>query len=153
MTIAPIRGLFEAHLTVSDLERSIAFYRDTLGLTLAHRIPERQVAFFWVPSSDKAMLGLWSIGTSPLRMRLHIAFDVACEDVIASVARLRHAGITPRSIDGTLVDEPVVLAWMPAASVYFEDPDGHSLEFIAMLPDRARPELGVVPLSQWRGLG
>ena len=77
MSIVPIRGLFEAHLTVSDLDRSIAFYRDVLGLTLAHRIAARQVAFFWVPSSDRAMLGLWSIGTSPLRLRLHIAFDVA----------------------------------------------------------------------------
>ena len=81
MTIVPIRGLFEAHLTVSDLDRSIAFYRDVLGLPLAHRIPARQVAFFWVPSSDKAMLGLWSIGTSPLRLRLHIAFDVALPQV------------------------------------------------------------------------
>ena len=60
MTIVPIRGLFEAHLTVSDLDRSIAFYRDVLGLPLAQRVPARQVAFFWVPSSDKAMLGLWS---------------------------------------------------------------------------------------------
>jgi catechol 2,3-dioxygenase-like lactoylglutathione lyase family enzyme len=30
MSIVPIRGLFEAHLTVGDLERSIAFYRDVL---------------------------------------------------------------------------------------------------------------------------
>ncbi len=36
-----IRGLFEAHLTVSKLDRSIAFYRDALGLPLAHVIPER----------------------------------------------------------------------------------------------------------------
>ena len=70
MSIVPIRGLFEAHLTVSDLDRSIGFYRDVLGLPLATRIPERQVAFFWVPTPDKAMLGLWSIGTSPLRLRL-----------------------------------------------------------------------------------
>ena len=81
MAIVPIRGLFEAHLTVSDLDRSIAFYRDVLGLPLAQRIPARQVAFFWVPSSDKAMLGLWCIGTSPLRLRLHIAFDVALPQV------------------------------------------------------------------------
>ena len=30
----PVRGLFETHLTVSDLTRSIAFYRDTIGLDL-----------------------------------------------------------------------------------------------------------------------
>ena len=97
MSIVPIRGLFEAHLTVSDLDRSIAFYRDVLGLSLAHRIPTRNVAFFWVPASDKAMLGLWGIGTSPLRLRLHIAFDVALPQVFESVAALRRAGITPRS--------------------------------------------------------
>jgi lactoylglutathione lyase len=145
-----IRGLFEAHLTVSDLDRSIAFYRDTLGLPLAHVIPERQVAFFWVPTSDKAMLGLWSSGSSPLRMRLHIAFDATLDDVIASVEKLRAARLTPLSPDGEPVDEPTVLAWMPAASVYFTDPDRHSLEFIAMLPDRPRPELGRVAWSQWR---
>ena len=27
-----VRGLFETHLTVSDLDRSIAFYRDVVGL-------------------------------------------------------------------------------------------------------------------------
>jgi lactoylglutathione lyase len=152
MTIVPIRGLFEAHLTVSDLERSIAFYRDVLGLKLAHRIPARQVAFFWVPASDKAMLGLWSIGTSPLRMRLHIAFDVALPQVFESVAALRRAGLTPRSggADGKPIDEPVVLSWMPAASVYFDDPDGHSLEFISMLDEPPRPDLGFVSWSEWR---
>jgi lactoylglutathione lyase len=45
----------------------------------------------------------------------------------------------------------VVLCWMPAASVYFDDPDGHSLEFIAMLPDRPRPDLGRLSWSDWRG--
>jgi catechol 2,3-dioxygenase-like lactoylglutathione lyase family enzyme len=150
MSIVPIRGLFEAHLTVADLDRSIAFYRDVLGLPLAHVIPQRQVAFFWVPSPDKAMLGLWSHGSSPMRMRLHIAFDVGLEDVIASVGKLRDAGLTPLSPDGEPMDEPTVLAWMPAASVYFTDPDGHSLEFIAMLADRPRPDLGRVAWSQWR---
>jgi lactoylglutathione lyase len=150
MSIVPIRGLFEAHLTVSDLDRSIGFCRDVLGLKLAHRIPERQVAFFWVPTSDRAMLGLWSIGTSPLKLRLHIAFDVALPQVFESVAALRRAGLIPRSGDGVTIEEPVVLSWMPAASVYFDDPDGHSLEFICMLDETPRPELGQVSWSDWR---
>jgi len=150
MSIVPIGGLFEAHLTVRDLERSIGFYRDTLGLPLAQVIPERQVAFFWVPNSERAMLGLWCVGTAPMQMRLHIAFQTTLDDVIASVERLRAAGLTPLSGDGAPTDEPIVLAWMPAASVYFRDPDEHSLEFIAMLPDRPLPELGRVPWSQWR---
>jgi lactoylglutathione lyase len=151
VTIVPIRGLFEAHLTVSDLDRSIEFYRDVLGLPLATRIPERQVAFFWVPTPEKAMLGLWSIGTSPLRMRLHIAFQVELPQVFASVQALRAAGLTPLdSGGGTPIEEPCVLCWMPAASVYFDDPDGHSLEFICMLDEAPRPELGRVSWSEWR---
>jgi lactoylglutathione lyase len=150
MSIVPIRGLFEAHLTVGDLDRSIAFYRDVLGLPLAHRIPARQVAFFWVPMPEKSMLGLWSIGTSPLRLRLHIAFQVELHHVFDSVQALRAAGLEPRSGGGNPIEEPIVLAWMPAASVYFEDPDGHSLEFICMLDEAPRPELGQVSWTEWR---
>jgi lactoylglutathione lyase len=38
---------------------------------------------------------------------------------------------------------------MPAAAVYFLDPDGNQLEFITMLPDTPRPELGIVPWRDW----
>lgn len=38
----PISGLYESHLTVSDLDRSISFYRDVVGLELAHTIPGRE---------------------------------------------------------------------------------------------------------------
>src|SRR5947199_292892 len=34
-------GLFEAHLTVSDLDRSIEFYREVVGLPLALEVPVR----------------------------------------------------------------------------------------------------------------
>jgi len=33
----PVAGLFETHLTVHDLQRSIRFYRDVVGLALATR--------------------------------------------------------------------------------------------------------------------
>jgi catechol-2,3-dioxygenase len=39
---------------------------------------------------------------------------------------------------------------MPAASLYFDDPDGNMLEFISMLPDAPQPELGVVSWSRWK---
>ena len=42
----PVRGLFEAHLTVGDLGRSVAFYRDVVGLPPALELPERGAAFF-----------------------------------------------------------------------------------------------------------
>lgn len=42
----PIRRLFESHLTVSDLERSVGFCRDVVGLPLALEVTERNAAFF-----------------------------------------------------------------------------------------------------------
>ena len=153
MPIIPIKGLFETHLTVSDLEASIAFYRDVVGLPLAHRVPERHVAFHWIGAPGRAMLGLWSLHTSPVRLRLHLAFDVALGDVVGSIDRLRAHGITPLdSGSGAPINEPIVFGWMPAAAVYFDDPDGHSLEYIAMLPGMPRPEAGRVTLSAWRAL-
>ncbi len=146
-----IRGLFETHLTVRDLERAVEFYRDRLGLTLAASFPDRRVAFFWLGAPGQGMLGLWQ-GADILTMRLHFAMSAALADVVAAPARLRAAGITPRAFGGEPTDEPSVLAWMPAAAVYFHDPEGHSLELINMLPDAPRPELGVVPWSAWQGL-
>lgn len=152
MAAVPIQSLYETHLTVSDLDRSIAFYRDVLGLELAHRVPDRHAAFFWVGARERSMLGLWSIHSSPLRFRLHISFRVDLEDMNRSIRALRQAGVEPRPAFGQPATEPIVFSWMPAASVFFDDPDGHSLEFIACLPEEPRPELGVVPLSQWRAL-
>jgi len=43
--MVPIAGLYESHLTVSDLSRSIAFYRDLVGLELAHTLPDGRAAF------------------------------------------------------------------------------------------------------------
>lgn len=150
MALVPIDGLWETHLTVSDLERSIAFYRDTLGLTLAHRVPARHAAFFWIDPPRQAMLGLWGMHGAPLALRLHFAFQVTLDDVSTAVAALRGAGLYPRSGAGDPIEEPEVIPWIPAASVYFDDPDGHSLEYIAMLPDRPDPSAPRMGLSAWR---
>src|SRR3954466_422960 len=67
--ITPVDRLFEAHLTVSDLDASIAFYRDRVGLELAHMVSVRQAAFFWVGSRGSTMLGLWASGPRRRRRR------------------------------------------------------------------------------------
>ncbi|MBL8219991.1 MAG: VOC family protein [Bryobacterales bacterium] len=145
-----VKGVFETHLIVSDLPRAMRFYGETLGLELAIHIGARKAAFYWLGGRGKTMLGIWETGTAPQRMSLHTAFDAALEDVLAAPARLRAAGITPLDLAGNPSDEPVVLAWMPAASIYFYDPDGNQLEYIAMLDDPPQPERGIVPWSQWR---
>jgi lactoylglutathione lyase len=143
-----VRGLFETHLTVADLERSVAFYRHVVGLPVALELPERGAAFHWIGRPGQAMLGLWSIGSAPMGMRLHIAFAMALADVRAAPDRLRGQSIQPLSFFGEPTDEPSVIGWMPAAAVYFLDPDGHMLEYLAMLDGPPKPELGIVPWSQ-----
>jgi lactoylglutathione lyase len=150
MAIVPIQGLWETHISVRDLPTSIRFYRDVLGLTLAHEVPERHAAFFWIGPARHTMLGVWSIHTAPLAMRLHYAFQVALGDVERAVAALRQAGLEPLSGTGEPIDQPQVIPWIPAASVYFRDPDGHSLEFIAMLPDPPQPAMPWMDLAEWR---
>jgi lactoylglutathione lyase len=147
---ARIGGLFETHLTVHDLERSITFYRDVLGLTLAFHTRERGGAFFWTGDSGTSMLGLWTAGSAPIALSLHVAFATSLGDVQAACTRLRQLGVTPLSFDAVETHEPSVIAWMPAAAVYFRDPDGHLLEYVAMLDASPRPDLGVLAWSEWR---
>jgi lactoylglutathione lyase len=146
---AAVRDLFEVHLTVTDLERAIAFYRDAVGLRLAHVESARQVAFFWIGQPGNAMLGLWSGGAGPERLTSHTAFSVSLADLLAAPGALRAAGITPLDFAGQPTTQPIVFAWMPAASVFFRDPDGHLLEYIAMLPQEPRPDFGIMPWRMW----
>ncbi len=143
-----VRGLFETHLTVAELSRSVSFYRDVVGLPVALELPERGAAFHWIGQPGTAMLGLWSIGSAPMGMRLHIAFSMSLPDVLAAPERLRAQSVEPLSFFGEPADEPSFIGWMPAAAIYFHDPDRHQLEYIAMLDTPARPEVGIVPWSQ-----
>jgi len=146
-----VEGLFEAHVTVTDIERSISFYRDVVGLELGIAQPERPAAFFWVGGRGRSMMGIFGAGASDVPTRSHhVAFQVNLTDVLAATERLRAAGITPHGGRGEPIDEPTVFPWMPAASVFFNDPDGNVLEYIAMLPDPPRAEPGPLSWSEWQ---
>lgn len=150
-----LRGLFEAHLHVLDLERSMRFYEDVLGLELGRHEPERRAAFYWVGKDQGTMLGLWEAppwiidGTSNIVRMQHIAFAVGLEDMNDGIQNIKKKGIELRNFFDELTDEPSVFGWMPAASIYFHDVDGHLLEFIARIDHEPVPDIGIVSLSEW----
>jgi len=145
----PTTGLFEAHLAVSDLGRSIDFYRDIVGLPLAFEASDAGAAFFWIGAPGTSMLGLWSLGFAPIGVSSHVAFRASLPAVMDACERLRSVGVTPLSFFATETDEPSVIGWMPAAAVYFCDPDGNLLEYLSMIDAEPRPDLGIVPWSEW----
>ncbi|HUG15832.1 MAG TPA: VOC family protein [Thermomicrobiales bacterium] len=140
--------IFETHVHVTNLARAISFYGDRLGLRLAYHLQERNVAFFWIGGAGDAMLGVWEIPERDWRAS-HFAFAITPDEIGGAFDRLRAAGIDALDFWGNPTTDPTVHAWMPACGIFFRDPDGNSLELLAMLPGAGRPELGVVPLSVW----
>jgi hypothetical protein len=89
-----VRGLFETHLSVVDVPRVVRFYRDVVGLEVAYELPERGAAFVWVGEPGGAMLGLWSLGSAPLGLRLHVAFTVRLDELLRAPEALAAVGVT-----------------------------------------------------------
>jgi catechol 2,3-dioxygenase-like lactoylglutathione lyase family enzyme len=147
-----ILGLFETHIPVADLDRACHFYGEILGLALGLVDHERRVAFYWVGPRGASMLGLWETPAAQIRPH-HFAFRASVEDVLTrAVPYLKERDLPPHNFldDGTA--RPMVFGWMPALALDFRDPDGHALEFIAMLPDDPHPEVTVVSWEAWQRL-
>lgn len=144
-----IKGLYETHLFVENLERSIKFYKEVLGLQQCYYEEGRRAAFFWIGQPKENMLGLWEKPKEQIDKR-HFAFRCDTDDILyRSVDFLKQRGLQPYNFlkDGTA--KPMVFAWMPAIAIYFNDPDGHQLEFIAILEGEPRPEAGVISYEEW----
>ena len=144
-----IKGLYETHLFVQNLEISIDFYKNILGLELCYFEQERRAAFFWIGKPKEAMLGLWEKPKSEIDIR-HFAFRCEKEDILnKSIDFLKKRNLHPYNFLNDKTERPMVFAWMPAIAIYFNDPDGHYLEFIAVLEGDAKPELGVISYEEW----
>ena len=143
--------LYETHLPVQDTERAATFYREVVGLPLDYRDPGRDIVFLWVGSREQSMLGLWGpdtkYGEAPSQR--HLAFRVSLPDLLDLSRRLNDQGIETTNFTGERTEEPSVIGWMPSAQIYFKDPDGHALEYIALLDDP--PDASFIgSLSAWR---
>ena len=146
-----IKGLYETHLYVENLERSIDFYTKVLGLKQCRFEDERRTAFFWIGKDKQVMLGLWEKPKKEIDFR-HFAFECDSEWIInESIDFLKSHKLNFWNFLQDDKEKPMVFCWMPAISIYFSDPDGHYLEFIGILPGKSRPdeEKRVVTYEQW----
>jgi len=142
-----IHDLFETHIRVADFHRSRRFYEELLSLEVGWIDESQRRLLYWVGKPGNAMLGVREVPANQVSWQ-HLAFEVQLEKMKDAVSFLRDKGIKCyNKIDGG--EYPQVFGWMPAVAIYFEDPDGHLLEFVSMLPDAPRPEVGLMPWDEW----
>ena len=142
-------GINHLALTCSDMDRTIAFYRDVLGMPLVKTIelPNGHgkhyffdvgggdcIAFFEFPNGPKAVdqKALNKMAATPGMMN-HVAFDVSDDRIEQYRERLVASGIevtevvnhddTPKGVSPTMNESTFL------RSIYFRDPDGMQLEF------------------------
>lgn len=121
------RGLLELVLEVADLELSVAFYRDHLGMAEVDRWPEPRPGV-WLALGTNEALGLWptksggpGVGLHGGRGGTHVHFAVFVEPgtLDAWTARLREGGVP---VEGPVQFGP------HNRSLYVDDPDGNVVE-------------------------
>ena len=144
-----LRAVHHVGLVVRDLDRSIYFYHDLLGLPFANEPtpwfegPElergvgvpgarlRQVSLWVGPNSTMELIEYGNrpaSSTAPVPNNYlgaaHVCFKV--DDVVATKAELEGKGVTFYS-DVNVVDSGPLAGWR---WVYFSDPDGLALELV-----------------------
>lgn len=125
----PIAGLLETALYVSDMTRSAAFFRDTLGLPVM--VESARLTAFDAGSGGVVLLFPQGGATHDVASErgvipghdgqgpLHMAFAIAADALEGWRAYLAASGVPLRG----------EMHWpRGGTSLYFEDPDGHVLE-------------------------
>jgi catechol-2,3-dioxygenase len=120
-------------LRVMDLERSKKFYSEVLGFHVLEEDPEHGGTFMALPGQSHA-IDLFQVKDAELAGRQtpgvrglgHLAFRVEDEQALrdASATLKEHGVEIARTIDH-----------VSQKSIYFNDPDGNTLEIYFELPD------------------
>lgn len=122
MALGPVAQI---HITVTDLDASVAYYRDVLGIPLLFVVPGQPMAFF---ASGDVRLYLGIAESPDFASKVVLYFTV--DDIAAEHTRLLDAGVE-------FIDDPHVISqdengalWM----AFFRDPDGHNLSIMQTIP-------------------
>ena len=121
-----VRKLLHTRMRVSDMDETIAFYTDVLGLDVMERkVSPRgsHLAFLKVPNSEE-LIELCSFPESgPVKVQedlVHLAFEV--ENLDATIASLNHRRIR-------ITDGPTRTS-SGSRFIFIEAPDGYEIELI-----------------------
>ncbi|HZU74896.1 MAG TPA: VOC family protein [Acidimicrobiales bacterium] len=153
-----LRGINHLALVCSDMERTVDFYSNVLGMPLIKTIElpfgmgqhfffdignGDALAFFWFPQAPPAAPGVASPRSLPAAGELttavasmnHVAFDVPADKIDEYLVKLRAKGIEAADIMNH-DDSEMGVSRRPhegtfVRSIYFFDPDGILLEFAA----------------------
>jgi catechol-2,3-dioxygenase len=128
-----ISRLNHAVLYVRDVARTVAFYRDVLGFSVQHELPNGVGAFLQAPdSTNDHDLGVFGIGSAAGDSQAgratvglyHLAWEVqTLDDLEDYQTRLANAGALVGASDhGT------------TKSLYAHDPDGLEFEVVWIIP-------------------
>ena len=128
----PLRGISEIILVVSDVARSVAFYRDVVGL-LPDDLGSPKFAWFWAgPEGASQRIGITagplSYGAAHVKGSQHFAFGTERSRIPGLKKALEAQGLT--------VEGPVEFKFWDALSIYFSDPDGNRVEFCGFADPR-----------------
>ena len=157
------RGIHHVALVSRDMARTVAFYRDVLGMPLVKtlELPEGKgqhfffdaggasIAFFWYPDAPAAEAGVVQAprggGVSAHGSMNHLAIAVDLDALESYRQRLADAGLEVTEVVSHQDPDVIVNGETTFVnSIYFHDPDGIRLEFAAwtrgLVPDDVHHE-------------
>jgi len=167
-----LRGINHLALVCRDMERTVDFYSNVLGMPLVKTIelPAGMgqhfffdcgggdcLAFFWFPDAPDGVPGISAPAARPDQGDLtsavgsmnHVAFDVAPEKIEEYRDRLVAAGIPCTEVanhdDSEWGISEELHEGVFVRSVYFQDPDGILLEFACWLRSFAPSDVAHAP--------
>ncbi|HYF12470.1 MAG TPA: VOC family protein [Actinomycetota bacterium] len=135
MAFEGLGSIGQIHVSVTDVDRAVAFYRDVLGLPFLFQVPGQPMAFFDC-GGVRLYLGVPEDETFRSNPILYFRVD----DVDETYDALRKRGVEFRDAPHMIARMPDHELWM----TFFVDPDGTNL---ALMSERPLDDTTMEPAS------